>query len=146
MVKVSNLQKTFWAKTIFNWADLALWKKEIAWLVGINWVWKTTLFNVLSWEDNEFEWSVVHDTKHPLIGYMKQNLNIENSNISILEFLKKYTWIENIETELNELMSNLDSQKNLDRYWDVYEMFEKVGGYEFEYKIEKLLGQMYYAK
>lgn len=142
MVQIKNLNKSFWAKNIFNWAALNLWSKETAWLVGINGSGKTTLFKILSWEDLEFEWAVFHDTKTPLIWYMKQQMSIEHVDISILSFLKKYTDIDKIEQEMNDLMNHLDNQENLEKYWEVYEMFEKVWGYDFEYRAEKLLNQI----
>ena len=142
MVQVKNLNKSFWAQNIFNWAEFNLSQKETAWLVGVNGSGKTTLFRILSWEDSEFEWSVLHDAKFPLIWYMKQQMSIEHSDISILNFLKKYTGIDKIEDEMDNLANNLDNQANLEQYWEIYEIFEKIWGYEFEYKVEMLLNQI----
>ena len=33
MLKISNLKKLFWSKTVFESAELKLWEKEKAWLV-----------------------------------------------------------------------------------------------------------------
>lgn len=146
MVQIKNLNKSFGSNNIFDWVELNLWKKETAWLVWVNWSWKTTLFKILSWEDKEFEWTILHDTKFPLIGYMKQQMSIEQLNISVLEFMKKYTGIDEIENTMNNLMNDLNDPKKLEEYWETYEMFEKIWWYEFEYKVEKLLNQIWLWK
>jgi ATPase subunit of ABC transporter with duplicated ATPase domains len=55
-------------------------------LVGVNWAWKTTLFSILSGEDKEFEWNISFNTRDPLIGYMKQEVDIDFSDISGRDF------------------------------------------------------------
>ncbi len=142
MVQVKNLNKSFGSQQIFEWAELHLWKKEIAGLVGVNWSGKTTLFKILSWEDEEFEWTISHDSAFPLIWYMKQQMSIEAMNISVLDFMKQYTGMDVIEKRLDDLINDLNDPEKFEEYWEVYEMFEKMWGYEFEHKIEKLLNQI----
>lgn len=111
-------------------------------MVGVNWSGKTTLFKILSWDDSDFEWSVLHDTKNPLIWYMKQQMPIEQHDISILHFLKNYTGVDSIEKSMQVLLDQLEDPAKLVEYGEVYEMFEKIWGYEFDYKAEKLLHQI----
>lgn len=146
MVQIRDLKKSFWDKNIFNGAELLLSKKETWGLVWVNGSGKTTLFKILSWEDKEFEWSIVYDTKYPLIGYMKQEMSIENIDSSILDFLKKYTGIDKIEEHINDLINDLEDPKKLEEYGEIYEIFEKIWWYEFDYRAQKLLNQIGLSK
>lgn len=142
-MQIKNLNKSFWTKVLFDKAGLNLNKGEKAWLVGINGSGKSTIFKILSWEDLNFQGEIIHDTKSPLIGYMHQNSNIINSDISIGDFFKSYTWIGKVEEELNMLMNNLEDEGNLEKYSEIYELFEKIWWYEFEYKAEKIINQIW---
>lgn len=142
MVRIHKINKAFWSKNIFIWAEMSLWRKDIAWLVGLNGSGKTTLFRILSWEDTEFEWAIQYDTKYPLIGYMKQEVSIDQMDISILAFLKKYTGIDKVEQEMTDLASHLDTDESLQQYGDIYEMFDRMWGYDFDHKAEKVLNQI----
>ena len=101
-MRIEKLNKSFWNRQIFNEAEMIIDKSEKAWLVWVNGVWKTTLFKILSWEDSDYEWKIIFNEKDPLIWYMKQNLDLENSNLTILEFLKKDVWISEIEDKVNK--------------------------------------------
>ena len=146
-MKIENLKKSFWNRQIFNEAEMSMDKSEKAWLVWVNGVWKTTLFKLLSWEDKDYEWKIIFDEKDPLIWYMKQNLDLENNNLTILEFLKKDVWITEIEDKVNELaMQMWDYPDKINEYSDAYTRFEKLWWYEFDYRVEKLLSQMWLSK
>ena len=60
-MKIEKLKKSFWSRQIFNEAEMTMDKSEKAWLVGVNWAWKTTLFKLLSWEDSDYEWKIIFD-------------------------------------------------------------------------------------
>ena len=146
MVQIRELKKSFWDKNIFDEAELLLGKRETWGLVWVNGSGKTTLFKILSWEDKEFEWSIIYDTKYPLIGYMKQEMSIENIDSSILDFLKSYTGIDKIEEHINELIHDLEDPQKLEKYWEIYEIFEKIWWYEFDYRAQKVLNQIGLSK
>ena len=146
-MRIENLKKSFWNKQIFDNAEMTLDKCEQAWLVWVNGVWKTILFKLLSWEDKNYEWRIIFDEKNPLIGYMKQNLDLEDCDLTILDFLKKNVWISEIEDEVNKLaMQMWDNSDKIDEYSEVYMNFEKLWWYEFDYKVEKLLSQIWLSK
>ncbi len=146
-MKIEKLKKAFGNKQIFDDAEMVMDKNEKAWLVWINWVWKTTLFKLLSWIDTDYEWTIVFDEKNPLIWYMKQTIDLEDKNLTILDFLKKDVWISEMEDKVNELaMQMWDNPEKMDEYADTYTRFEKLWWYEFDYKVEKLLAQMWLNK
>ncbi len=146
MLKVEKLKKSFWSNTIFEDAELNLGDNINAWLVWINGVGKTTLFKILSWEDDEYEWSVVYSSKTPLIWYMKQQMSIENIECSILEFMKNYTGIGELENKIDDLITQLEDQKKMEEYTEVYDVFDRLWWYDFEYKSEKILNQLWLWK
>lgn len=146
MVKLDNIEKSFWWKIIFKWTNMTLpdWIK--AWLVWINGVWKTTLFKILSWEDRDFTWNINFSTTHPLIWYMKQQIDFEFSNISIIDFIRQYIWIDLIENRVNELMSQLEEPNCLEEYGEQYELFEKLWWYELNSYAERVLNSLWLWK
>ena len=146
MVQIKDLKKSFWDKNIFDGISLSLGKREVWGLVWVNGSGKTTLFKILSWEDTEFEWNIIYDTKYPLIGYMKQEMSIDNIDSSILDFLKKYTGIDKVEEHINDLINDLEDPQKLEEYWEIYEIFEKIWWYEFESKSQKILNQIGLSK
>lgn len=146
MLKISELKKSFWPKVIFDWVSLTIPKWIKWWIVWINGAWKSTLFQILSWTDKDYEWEIVFDTKEPLIWYMHQQISISDQNMSMYDFLKSYTWVLDIETRVFELMENLNTQENIDKYWEVYEMFEKLWWYEFESRASTLLNNLWLWK
>jgi ATP-binding cassette, subfamily F, member 3 len=146
MLKVEKLKKSFWSNTIFEDAELNLGDNINAWLVWINGVGKTTLFKILSWEDDEYEWSVVYSSKTPLIWYMKQQMSTENIECSILEFMKNYTGIGELENKIDNLITQLEYQKKMEEYTEVYDVFDRLWWYDFEYKSEKILNQLWLWK
>ena len=146
-MKIESLKKSFGNKQIFNDAEMNIGKSEKAWLVWVNWVWKTTLFKLLSWEDTDFEWKIIFDEKNPLIWYMRQNIDLKDGNLTILEFLRNDVWISDVEDAVNELAIQMsENPEKMDEYSDAYARFEKLWWYEFDYKVEKLLSQMWLNK
>ena len=47
---------------------------------------------------------------------MNQLITLENQDITILEFLKRYTGLEQIEKEVAELMEHLHTNENIEKY------------------------------
>ncbi|HMT26770.1 MAG TPA: ATP-binding cassette domain-containing protein [Candidatus Absconditabacterales bacterium] len=77
---------------------------------------------------------------------MKQQIHIDNLDDTIYGFLKKYTGIEAVENDVNDLMQKLNDPTLLDLYGEKYELFERMGGYEFDYKAEKVLNEVGLSK
>jgi len=47
---------------------------------------------------------------------MKQEMSIENIDTSVLDFLKKYTGIDKIEENINDLINDLEDPQKLEEY------------------------------
>jgi len=142
MLSIKGLKKSYWAKIIFDDASLKLNNKIKSWLVWINGVWKSTLFKVISWLDQEYEWEIVHDNKTPLIWYMEQEIDMNNFDCTLIEFLRRYAWIEKVENLINYLLDKLEDTNNLESYWEQYELFERMWWYEFESKAHTILSSI----
>lgn len=146
MITVKNLHKSFWSKTIFDWIHLQLSQKTKAGLVGSNWIGKSTLLKIIAWEEDDYQWEIKFDTGSPLIGYMRQQIQWVDEQKTIMDFLKRYVWIDIVESQINELMLQLENEHKMEEYTERYELFERMGGYSFESIAETLLGKLWLWK
>lgn len=143
MLTVKGLEKSFWSKTLFKGWTFSLWNKVKAWLVWSNWTWKSTLLNILAGGDKDFQWNIQFDVNDPLIGYMCQQISIENTGKPIHEFLRDAVWISQIENEIQLLLPNLEDPGIMDQYSQKYDTFERMWGYSFESNMETTLHQLW---
>ncbi len=146
MLTIKNLEKSFWSKVIFDWANMSLWSKIKAWLVWSNGTGKSTLLRILAWEDTDYNGQIVFDTKNPLIGYMKQQVSIDDWSKSLYDFLREYVGIDKIEDEINLLLEALEAEGAMEKYTQAYEIFEKMWGYSFESLSETTLHKLWLWK
>ena len=84
-LKIENLNLEYPNKVIFKNLNLNLYYKDVACLVGVNGSGKTTLIKeILKGNDN------IKLGSNVKIGYIPQEINFENSDLSVLEEARKY--------------------------------------------------------
>lgn len=142
MLNINHLSKSFWPKSLFDNASLALSDWVKAWLVGMNWSWKSTLLKIILWEEKEYEGDISFDAANPLIWYMQQQMPFFKKNMTILEYIKKHIGIDIVEKKVNELMQNLDDEGVMEEYSKIYDLFERMWGYGFDSECEIVLNKM----
>jgi hypothetical protein len=57
---------------------------------------------------------------------MKQQMSTENIECSILEFMKNYTGIGELENKIDNLITQLEDQKKMEEYTEVYDVFDRL--------------------
>lgn len=137
MIQIQNLTKTYPSKIIYEDANLNIYDNERIGLIGRNGVGKSTLLEILvdsiAYEGNV---NIPKDTK---IGYYTQDLAI-GSNITVEEVLYK-PFEELFEMERKMLELSYDFIKNQDEYNELYESFERKGGYFISTNINQMISK-----
>jgi len=132
---VKNISKTLGQNEILTDVSFKLNKGDKVGLIGINGSGKTTLLKILS-QVIEADGGQITGTEK--IGYLKQEISIDDYNLSILEFLLKDTGIGDIEQKMHILEEDLN-ESNMDEYDDLLNRFLICDGYNFEENAKRLL-------
>jgi len=157
LLKITNLRKNIWTKTLFEGLNLQIQQGEKASLIGRNGVGKTTLFRMIAGEDTDFKGSIAtyketrivmtqqeHLTSlklrqtsdeqqaHPTSLKLRQTEN-ENTVIDyILSTVPQYK-------ELHRIVFGLEPAKSQDEYIDAITLFTEKGYYHIEDNILQTL-------
>lgn len=146
MFKITQLNKSFWEKDIFIWAEMNIYQWLKSAIVWSNWWGKSTLLRILSWLDADYEWQITFDIPNCTISYMKQLISTDNYSQTIIEFIREYTGIDKIQQEIDLLSEDLSDTANLQAYSDKYETFEKMWWWSFETEVEKVMWFLWLSK
>jgi ATP-binding cassette subfamily F protein 3 len=133
-VRGENLNLMFGTETIYKDANFIINENDKVGLVGVNGAGKTTLFKVIM-KDQELDSGKIIISKTKRIGYLPQEIVLENKNITVFEYLMNARPIEKLETELKKLyeevavcdekdqkriFKKIDKTQSLLEYYDVY--------------------------
>lgn len=105
-MKGINMNLSFGLETIYEDADFHIGPHDKAGIVGVNGAGKTTLFRVLMHEQ-ELDSGTV-STGNLRIGYLPQEIIIEDESCTVLEYLQSGRPVKKLETELNEIYKRLE--------------------------------------
>lgn len=115
-------------------------------LVGWNWVWKTTLFKIITWEIKEFDW-FVENIWNMSIWYLTQ-IYTDSKEKSVRQEIKD--WFKDIiklEKELSEIeekmSSNPEDMKIIEEYTNMLERFNNIGWYNYNNQIHMVANGMW---
>lgn len=128
---VNNIKVEFNGNLIIDDVSFKINKGEKVGLVGKNGSGKSTLLKTISAESNK---SFVK-TNGETIGYLKQEIEEEYYDYSVLEYIREVTKVESLENKLNELSLNL-TEDRMEEYTLVYNEFLSIDGYNFESNLE----------
>lgn len=113
-------------------------------LVGQNWVGKTTLLKVLTWEISDYQGSI-DNVGNLSLGYLAQ-INNDDTEKTVYQELKDSFWqIQKMEKELSfyEEKIKLDhSSETLESYTSLLDQFHNIGGYDYEKEIHAVANGM----
>ncbi len=124
MITINNLTFSHGITTIFNEANTVFEDGKTA-LVGRNGSGKTTLFNMIAGEMRDFQGDIIK-TGSSRIGYLKQEMKIEESILMPVEFL-----LNNIDYyyKYNDLMKKIENMNKPD-----FATLNRLSLYEEEYR------------
>lgn len=140
ILSLNNITKSFGTNEILKGITFSVNENEKIGLVGVNGAGKTTLFKIISGIEHPDggELFVMEDKK---IGYLSQNLGLDENNSVFNDTMKVYKNIKLIEKRLRELekllaaASNCDEKEHkrqLDEYGMLEEQYDRQNGYGCE--------------
>lgn len=143
--KITNGNITLKSNTILENINFVIKDNEKIGLVGRNGSGKTTLLKALTNEyqlQDGYDKLKVESSNDFKIGYIKQNLT-DDLNIKMIDYIKQsFKRIIEIEKELNQLeiqMSNSYSEINTNKYNDLLNQYNYIGGYTYQKEYETIL-------
>ena len=101
-----NMCLAFGLETIFDDAEFTISDRDKVGIVGVNGAGKTTLFKVLSGKQ-ELDSGIISTSNY--IGYLPQEIVIEDENQTVWDYLRAGRPIKKLENELNDIYVKLET-------------------------------------
>ncbi len=133
---VKNLSKSFNSNKILDNISFVLEDNDKVCLIGNNGAGKSTLLKILNGNINYDSGNINYNDES--IGMLMQEIDIEDYDLTIIDYIKKKTNILLLEEKLHKLEENLNDS-NMDEYGNVLDLYLKLDGYNFENNINMLL-------
>ena len=133
---VKNLSKSFNSNKILDNISFVLEDNDKVCLIGNNGAGKSTLLKILNGDINYDSGNINYNDES--IGMLMQEIDIEDYDLTIIDYIKKKTNILLLEEKLHKLEENLNDS-NLEEYGNVLDLYLKLDGYNFENNINILL-------
>lgn len=112
-MKGSKMNLTFGMEVIYEDADFQINDSDKVGIVGVNGAGKTTLFHVLLHEQELDSGKI--STGNSRIGYLPQEIVIEDESLTVLDYLQEGRPIGRLEAELNQIYQELEKAVNSDQ-------------------------------
>lgn len=146
-IRGKNMYLAFGLETIFDDAEFVLGDKDKVGIVGVNGAGKTTLFKILLGELSLDSGIISQGSSR--IGYLPQEIVIEDEMQSVWDYLRDGRPIRQLENELAEIYVKLESEqeeeelnKILKRMGRVQELLEYYECYDSEDILFNLVDEM----
>lgn len=143
-ISVNNAQKTFGFKKVFDGFNLEATTGERIALIGPNGCGKTTLFKIISGEEN-LDQGMVSIRRNATIGLLSQIPPKVFDNVTVKDILtKSFEEIFKLERQLREYEEKLSTvspeelNSVIETYSKLQERFMDMGGYEVDEKVSKI--------
>jgi len=133
---VKNLSKSFNSNKILDNISFVLEDNDKVCLIGNNGAGKSTLLKILNGDINYDSGNINYNDES--IGMLMQEIDIEDYDLTIIDYIKKKTNILLLEEKLHKLEENLNDS-NMEEYGNVLDLYLKLDGYNFENNINMLL-------
>ncbi len=136
VLSASNLNMSFGESLLFSGGNFEIGENEAVGLIGANGVGKTTLFRIITGEEDGFEGTIITG-KNTVIGYMQQHA-CRGSNLSLYgEMMTIFSHLIEMENEIESLSRKIDKgSENLDelisRQSFLTEKFQSSGGLTYQ--------------
>lgn len=139
-INFNNVRKNYGFENVLNNINFDIYTSDKIALVGDNGCGKSTILKLI-YGDEKVSDGNISVRNNSTIGYLIQELEIEN--ITVKDYLfKSFIEVNNIKEELIKLearMQETNNEKIIQRYCDLQDKYMKLGGYEIEEKINKIL-------
>ena len=141
-----NMHLAFGLEVIFDDAEFVISDKDKVGIVGVNGAGKTTLFKVLLGKESLD--SGIISTGNSRIGYLPQEIIVENEHQTVWDYLRAGRPIKALEDELNDIYVRLETaqgeeqERLLRRMGKVQELLEYFECYDAEDILFDLVNEM----
>jgi ATP-binding cassette subfamily F protein 3 len=132
---VNNLKKEIDSKILLNNISFTLNNNDKVILIGENGVGKSTLLKILNNDLPKDSGNINYENES--ISMLKQEINSDDYNKTILDYVKEQTGIEKLENRLHFLENNLNDS-NMNEYGDVLNSYMQKDGYNFQNNLNLL--------
>lgn len=143
-ISVNNAQKTFGFKKVFDGFNLEATTGERIALIGPNGCGKTTLFKIISGEEN-LDQGMVSIRRNATIGLLSQIPPKVSNSVTVKDILtKSFEEIFKVGRQLREYEEKLSTASPeelnsvIETYSKLQERFMDMGGYEVDEKVSKI--------
>jgi ATP-binding cassette subfamily F protein 3 len=144
LATITNLEKTFGKRVIFEKLDFQIDRGERVGLIGPNGAGKTTLFRILTGEITP-DSGTVSVARTVKVGHLSQDPTFDLANTVIDEAELAFAKLHALSHKLRELEHAMADhageqlEKTLAAYQDVQHEFDLAGGYVWHHKLEATL-------
>ena len=142
LIQLENINKSYGKQQILAGVSLKINDGDRLGLVGRNGSGKTTLVNIIAGQVFDFE-GKLYKAKHAEIAYFRQDAQLDSDTTLRQEMLKVFRDLRRIEDEILLICEKLDTQPDNRNLIDELSLLqlrhEQLGGYDYEYQIEKTL-------
>ncbi len=145
MIHLTNISKQHGSQILFQNASLQILSGNRIGLVGPNGVGKTTVFRLITGEENPDNGEITCAAR-TRIGYFSQNVGEMSGRSALAEVMSAVKDLVTIGEQIREMeiamgqpMSDNAMESLLKRYGDAVEQFEHGGGYELESRAQAVL-------
>src|SRR6188474_1661619 len=143
LFRLSEVHKSYSARDVLRGASFQINPDEHVGLVGRNGAGKTTIFRLITGEENPDRGEVVR-ARGLKLGLLAQHVHFEAGSTVHESALAAFGRLQQIEHEMHELEHRMadagdDLEKILERYSDLQHEFELEGGFEYAARAEAIL-------
>ncbi len=135
LVSIDNIDKRFGDKVLYSDLSFRIEKAEKVGVIGRNGVGKSTIFNLLSGYDTEFDGSIQFARNTITVATRQEHHGLEHLNAVdyILSELPNFTKLKKV---IDDFATSTDpSNSKMNAYSDALEQFSSLGYYEVEESI-----------
>ncbi len=142
LITINNVTKRYDPDIILDDISVAIAPGDRIGLIGRNGCGKTTLLKIIAGLLTDIKGNVVV-AKGARIGYLSQEPELEHENTLKQEMLKVFEEQLALEDKMLILAEQMESQETphlLQEYSNLQEKHEQLGGYDYEHRINRVLG------
>ena len=140
LVRLDEVTKSYDPYLILDEVSLSIQHGDRIGLIGKNGTGKTTLIEIVAGVIEDFKGRITY-AKRLQIGYLSQDPNLEADCSLRQEMFKVFQERQDLEDEMLLLSEGIAEDPDLlDRYARLQEQHDRMGGYDYEYQINRTLG------
>ncbi len=145
MIHLTNISKQYGSQILFKNASLQILKGNRNGLVGANGTGKTTIFHLITGQEDADEGDISFSKKIK-IGYFSQNVGEMSGRTALSEVMSGARDVvelgkamQEMEAAMAEPMDDKEMETLLEKYGEASEEFENRGGYDLETRAQTVL-------